>query len=219
MTKETMEPLIPSAGSSRIDAATRRGRIQMILLLLVCALPVIASYFTFYVLKPQGGKANIGKFVSPAQPFPTQTVQEPIVGKWTLLVARSARDCRVGQEKCVSLLYLMRQVKVAMGKESQRVQLVWIVTDNQPVDPEIDAAYDKERAGFLKIHMPDDPKKREELLVWLNRDGLGESIHLLDPYGDRMMRFDTKEGAPDFKKVTKDMEKLLKWNPTGKVGS
>ena len=214
-----MEPLIPSAGTSRIDAATRRGRVQMILLLLVCALPVIASYFTFYVVKPKGGKANIGEFVSPPQPFPTQTVDEPIVGKWTLLLARPAGDCKVGQKECVSLLYLMRQVKIAMGKESQRVQLVWIITDGQSVDPEIDAAYDKQKAGFIKIRLPKDSKKREELLSWLNRDGMANSIHLLDPYGDRMMRFPVKEEAPDFKKVTKDLEKLLKWNPTGKVGS
>ena len=74
----------------------------------------------------------------------------------------------------------MRQVKIAMGKESQRVQLVWIITDGQSVDPEIDAAYDKQKAGFMKIRLPKDLKKREELLSWLNRDGLADSIHLLE---------------------------------------
>jgi hypothetical protein len=34
-----------------------------------------------------------------------------------------------------------------------------------------------------------------------------------------MMRFSTRNGVPEFKKVTKDLEKILKWNPTGKVGS
>jgi hypothetical protein len=33
-----------------------------------------------------------------------------------------------------------------------------------------------------------------------------------------MMRFKTGEGHLDFKKMVKDLEKLLKWNPTGKVG-
>ena len=63
MQKDNLDPLIPANGSQRIDAATKRGRIQMILLLLVCAAPVLASYFTFYVIKPQGGKTNwaIGK--------------------------------------------------------------------------------------------------------------------------------------------------------------
>lgn len=214
-----MDPLIPASSSERIDAATKRGRIQMILLLLVCASPVIASYFTFYVLKPQGGKANIGEFVSPVQSFPTQTVQAPIAGKWTLLIARSANECHVGNDSCISLLYLMRQVKVAMGKESQRVQLVWLITDDQVVDTEIDVAYDRDRAGFLKIRLPVDNDKKKQLLEWLNRDQQGDAIHLLDPYGDRMMRFSTRNGVPEFKKVTKDLEKILKWNPTGKVGS
>jgi hypothetical protein len=31
------------------------------------------------------------------------------------------------------------------------------------------------------------------------------------------MRFATNPDVPDFKKMSKDMEKLLKWNPTGKV--
>ncbi len=211
------DPLIPAAGSQKIDAATKRGRIQMILLLLICASPVIASYFTFYVIKPQGGKTNLGQLVTPVQSFPANTIQSSLQGKWTLLVARPAAQCQVGNDECVSILYLMRQVRVAMGKESQRVQLVWLVTDNAPIQPAIEAAYDKEVAGFKIIRMPDNKEEREQVTQWLNLDGASSAIHLLDPRADRMMRFDTSQGAPDFKKFSKDLEKLLKWNPIGKA--
>lgn len=211
------DPLIPAAGSQKIDAATKRGRIQMILLLLICASPVIASYFTFYVIKPQGGKTNLGHLVTPVQSFPANTIQSSLQGKWTLLVARPAAQCQVGNDECVSILYLMRQVRVAMGKESQRVQLVWLVTDNAPIQPAIEAAYDKEVAGFKIIRMPDNKEEREQVTQWLNLDGASSAIHLLDPRADRMMRFDTSQGTPDFKKFSKDLEKLLKWNPIGKA--
>ena len=217
MQKDDLDPLIPATGGQRIDAATKRGRLQMILLLLVCAAPVLASYFTFYVIKPQGGKTNIGQLVSPVQTMPLDGLDAQIQGKWTLLLARPASECKVGNDACVSLLYLKRQVRVAMGKESQRMQLIWLVTDGEVIDPELQKAYDKEVAGFTFIRMPKDQAQKQKLQQWLKLDNAETAIHLMDPHGDRMMRFATNPNAPDFKKMSKDMEKLLKWNPTGKV--
>lgn len=214
-----MDPLIPASSGQSIDAATKRGRIQMILLLLVCAAPVIVSYFTFYVIKPSGGKTNIGELVYPVQPAPIELLGPSLQGQWTMLIARSSAECKVGQDACVSLLYLMRQVRIAMGRESQRVQLVWLVTDEGPIDPELEKAYDKEVAGFTFMRLPKDAKQREQIKQWLDADGAGTAIHLLDPRADRMMRFKTDQGVPDFKKVSKDLEKLLKWNATGKAKS
>lgn len=213
-----VEPLIPASGSQKIDSATKRGRLQMILLLLVCAAPVIASYFTFYVIKPSGGKTNIGELVSPVQPFPSETINENLVGKWTLLIARPASECRVGNDSCITLLHVMRQLRTAMGKEKSRVQLIWLVTDDAKIDPEIEKAYDKELAGFIFIRVPNDPVKKEQLMAWLRADRAENAIHLLDPRADRMMRFQTTKEHLDFKKMVKDLERLLKWNPTGKVG-
>jgi len=217
MQKDDLDPLIPATGGQRIDAATKRGRLQMILLLLVCAAPVLASYFTFYVIKPQGGKTNIGQLVSPVQTMPLEGLDAQIQGKWTLLLARPASECKVGNDACVSLLYLMRQVRVAMGKESQRLQLIWLVTDDGVINSELQKAYDKEVAGFTFIRMPKDQAQKQKLQQWLKLDNAETAIHLMDPHGDRMMRFATNPEAPDFKKMSKDMEKLLKWNPTGKV--
>ena len=216
--KENIVPLIPASEGQTIDSGTRRGRLQMILLLLVCAAPVMASYFTFYVIKPAGGKTNIGQLVSPVQPFPATTIEQNLVGKWTLLIARPAGECKVGNDACISLLHLMRQVRIAMGKEMSRVQLVWLITDDAKVDPEIEKAYDKELAGFIYIRIPHDIEKKQKLMEWLDADDSKNAISLLDPRADRMMRFQTNPENIDFKKMVKDLERLLKWNPTGKVG-
>jgi hypothetical protein len=212
-----LNPLIPASEGQKIDAATKRGRIQMILLFLVCATPVILSYFTFYVIKPTGGNTKIGELVYPVQSAPIDSIDASLQGKWTMLIARPSAECKVGKDECVNLLYLMRQVRIAMGRESQRVQLVWLVTDQGDIDPEIAKAYDQEVAGFTFVRMPKDATKKNEVEKWLELDGKKSAIHLLDPRADRMMRFDTDKEVPDFKRVSKDLGKLLKWNATGKA--
>ena len=212
-----LNPLIPASEGQSIDAATKRGRIQMILLFLVCAAPVIVSYFTFYVIKPTGGNTKIGELVYPVQAAPIDSIDASLQGKWTMLIARPSAECKVGKDECINLLYLMRQVRIAMGRESQRVQLVWLVTDQGDIDPEIAKAYDQEVAGFTFVKMPKDATKKNEVEKWLELDGKKSAIHLLDPRADRMMRFDTDKEVPDFKRVSKDLGKLLKWNATGKA--
>ena len=212
-----LNPLIPASEGQSIDAATKRGRIQMILLFLVCAAPVIVSYFTFYVIKPTGGNTKIGELVYPVQAAPIDSIDASLQGKWTMLIARPSAECKVGKDECINLLYLMRQVRIAMGRESQRVQLVWLVTDQGDIDPEIAKAYDQEVAGFTFVKMPKDATKKNEVEKWLELDGKKSAIHLLDPRADRMMRFATDKEVPNLKKMSKDLEKLLKWNATGKA--
>ena len=44
-----------SAAAPISPAARKRGRWMLVLLGLVCAAPILASYFTYYVIKPKGG--------------------------------------------------------------------------------------------------------------------------------------------------------------------
>ena len=211
------ELLIPASqvDSAAINARTRRGRIQMLLLLLACASPVIASYFTYYVIKPTGGKTNLGTLVYPAQDFNTAWLDTPTKGKWSLLIARPAGECKVKDEKCIEALFLMRQVKVAMGREGGRLQLLWVNTDGQPVDPEVIKAYDEKAAGFKIVALPSDPKLRSDFETWLNKEGAGQQIQLVDPSPAKMMYFPVTNSPKEFAGMKKDLEKLLKLNHKG----
>lgn len=211
------ELLIPASqvDSAAINARTRRGRIQMLLLLLACASPVIASYFTYYVIKPTGGKTNLGTLVYPAQDFNTAWLDTPTKGKWSLLIARPAGECKVKDEKCIEALFLMRQVKVAMGREGGRLQLLWVNTDSQPVDPEVIKAYDEKAAGFKIVPLPSDPKLRSDFETWLNKEGAGQQIQLVDPSPAKMMYFPVTNSPKEFAGMKKDIEKLLKLNHKG----
>jgi hypothetical protein len=207
--------LASQADSSAINARTRRGRIQMLLLLLVCASPVIASYFIYYVIKPQGGKTNFGTLVYPAQEFNNAWLDVRLQGKWTLLIARPASECQIKDEKCIEALFLMRQARVAMGRESNRVQLVWVNTDGTTVDPEVQKAYDERGAGMKVALLSANSKFRAEFEVWLNKEGAGKDIQLLDPSPAKMMLFPVTNSPKEFSSLKKDLEKLLKLNHKG----
>lgn len=209
--------LIPASqiDSSVINARTRRGRIQMLLLLLACASPVIASYFAYYVIKPEGGKTNFGTLVYPAQEFNTAWLDTPMQGKWTLLIARPAGECQIKDEKCIEALFLMRQARVAMGRESKRLQLIWVNTDGKPVDPEVSKVYDEKIAGLKIVSLPSDSKSGAEFEAWLNKEGAGKEIQLIDPSPAKMMYFPVTNSPKEFSSMKKDLEKLLKLNHKG----
>ncbi|AKD26251.1 hypothetical protein CL55_00019180 [Polynucleobacter duraquae] len=211
------ELLIPAlqTDASVINTQTRRGRIQMLLLLLACAAPVIASYLAYYVFKPEGGKTNFGTLVQPVQDMNPAWFDIPFNGKWTLLVARPAGDCTIKNESCLEVLFLMRQLRIAVGRESGRVQLVWVNTDGKAVDPEVLLAYDQKTAGFQIVDLPVDPKLRTEFDAWLNRDGVGQKIQLIDPSPAKMMIFPVSNSPKEFGSMKKDLEKLLRLNRKG----
>ena len=211
------ELLIPASqtDASTIDAQTRRGRIQMLLLLLACAAPVFASYFAYYVIKPEGGKTNFGTLVYPAQELNTAWFDVPLQGKWTMLIARPAGECQFKDEKCIEALFLMRQVKVAMGRESKRVQLLWVNTDGKPIDPEVAKVYDEQTAGFKVVNLPSDSQLRAEFSAWLNKEGAGQQIQLIDPSPAKMMYFPVTNSPKEFAGIKKDLEKLLRLNHKG----
>ena len=211
------ELLIPASqtDASAINAQTRRGRIQMLLLLLACAAPVIASYLAYYVFKPEGGKTNFGTLVQPVQDVNPAWFDIPFNGKWTLLVARPAGECTIKNESCLEALFLMRQLRIAVGRESSRVQLVWVNTDGKPVDPEVLLAYDQKTAGFQILSLPTDPQLKAEFDTWLNRDGAGQKIQLIDPSPAKMMFFPVTNSPKEFGSIKKDLEKLLRLNRKG----
>ena len=211
------ELLIPASqtDSAAINAQTRRGRIQMLLLLLACATPVIASYIAYYFIKPEGGKTNFGTLVYPAQELNPAWLNVPLQGKWTLLIARPAGECQLKDEKCIEALFLMRQVKVAMGRESKRVQLLWVNTDGKTIDPEVAKAYDQQAAGFKVVALPADLKLKTEFENWLNKEGAGQQIQLIDPSPAKMMYFPVTNSPKEFSSIKKVLEKLLKLNHKG----
>ncbi|MEX3956527.1 SCO family protein [Trinickia sp. EG282A] len=213
----------PSAGgrrspgaSSQAPASTRgpgrRGRWVLVLLALVAAAPVIASYLAYYVFKPSGGATNYGALIEPQRPIPdtlvvTDEAGKPMKlatlrGRW-LMIAVDASAC---DKACARKLYFMRQVRATQAGERERIAMVWLRTDAGAVPDVIKGAYPDTRMLVA------DPAA---IAAWLpaesdSRDT--DHIYLVDPNGNLMMRF-PKDPNPS--KIKGDVTKLLKWSSIG----
>ena len=129
---------LPAADQTATRTAdTRSGRWKMLAVLLVCASPVIASYLTYYVIRPEG-RRNFGEHIDPQRPLPplvTQTLDgqagqlTALKKQWLLLsVAGGACDTR-----CEQNLYFQRQLRESLGREKERLDRVWLVNDDVTV--------------------------------------------------------------------------------------
>jgi hypothetical protein len=188
-----------------------RGRWKLLMVLGVCAFPLIASYVTYYVIKPSG-RTNYGALIDPRNyPIPAlgattlegkPTGLEAYKGKWIMLQSGPS-DC---QEACKKQLFAMRQLRLMQGKEMERLERVWLVTDDQPLDTTVMREFDG--THMLRVPAP-------ALKAWLPVEAGGnaaEHMYLIDPLGNLMMRF-PKDADPS--KVKKDIGKLLKASAIG----
>lgn len=203
---------LPSADQARqaLDQRTRMGRLKMLLVWAVCAAPVVASYVTFYVLRPQG-RTNYGDLIMPTRPVPTDAglpltdLQGKAVpaaslkGQW-LLVTVSGGAC---DAVCEQHLYLQRQLREMLGKDKDRLDRVWLITDQAPVRQVLLPAL--QQAWTLRV-------APEALSRWLAPQAgqpLSAHFYLVDPRGDWMMRFPAQA---DPVRVKKDLLRLMKAN-------
>ena len=173
---------------------TVRGRIKMLAVLLVCAAPVIASYFTYYVVRPEG-RRNHGELIEPQRPLPVLTAQaldgQPVPlsslkGQW-LLVSVAGGACDAA---CERNLYVQRQLREGLGKEKERLDWVWLVPDAQPVRESLRPALGQ--ATVLRVN-------GEQLAQWLAPapgHQLADHLYLVDPMGNWMMRFPVPAAQP-----------------------
>lgn len=194
------------------------GRLKMLIVFLVCAAPVAASYFTYYVVRPEG-RRNFGELIDPQRPTPDiqakaldgKTVDlRSLKGQW-LLVTVAGGACEAA---CQEYLYLQRQLRESLGKEKDRVDRVWIITDTTPVADALRPAL--KDATVLQV-------PAQQLATWLEPQAgqpLGAHLYLVDPMGNWMMRFPANLTVQNAPKVKTDLERLLRasssWDNAGR---
>nr|WP_245253675.1 cytochrome C oxidase subunit I [Paraburkholderia sp. LEh10] len=190
----------------------QRGRWMVLLIALVCAAPVIASYFTYYVIKPKGGTTSYGTLIDPQRPIPDSFVVTGEDGKPMKLASLRGRwlmisvDSSACDKACVTKLYFMRQVRATQAGERERIVNVFLRTDAGKVPDVVDSAY-KDTEMLIA-----DPK---DVAAWLPAaDGtqIADHIYMVDPNGNLMMRFPKD---PDPSKIKGDVTKLLKYSSIG----
>ncbi len=187
------------------------GRWKLFAVIAVCAAPLIASYFMYYVVKPQA-RTNYGTLIDPRQ-FPMPPLGsinlngEPqelrdFSGKWVMLYVDSS-DC---DKACKQRLYEMRQLRLTQGKERDRVERVWLVTDNAPIETIILREYEGTRV--LRV----DPQRLSKWLPPEPGGSIADHFYLIDPLSNLMMRYPLNA---DPNKIKKDLSRLLRASSIG----
>ena len=208
----------PSGQLQTAAVDTRGGRLRMLLVMLVCAAPVIASYFTYYVIRPEG-RRNFGELIDPQRPLPAvqaknlagESVMLPTLkGQW-LFVSVAGGAC---EAQCQQHLYLQRQLRETLGKEKDRLDRVWLINDDAPVPPEIVPAL--KDATVLRV----PPAVLAQWLQAGEGHALNEHLYVVDPLGNWMMRFPAGLNAETALKAKRDLDQLMRaarfWDRAGR---
>lgn len=201
---------MPTPASEAPAQRTRAGRLKMLLVWAVCAAPVVASYFTYYVIKPQG-RVNYGTLIMPPRPMPAdaglplldqqghEVKAASLKGQW-LLVAVAGGAC---DQHCEQHLYQQRQLRETLGKDKDRLDRVWLVTDQAPVRAGLQEGL--KNAWVLRT----SPAALARWLAPQEGQALEAHLYLVDPRGDWMMRFPANA---DPSRIKKDLARLMKAN-------
>jgi cytochrome oxidase Cu insertion factor (SCO1/SenC/PrrC family) len=166
-------------------------RLKLGLIFLICAAPVVLGWIAYEYRWGAGASGNYGELMAPRL---VSGPLAPLRGKW-VLVTFDASGCDAACEK---KLYVVRQIRRAQGKDAERIERLWLLTDAGKPRAELLAAVEGSRiaaAGELDV-----PGKRTE------------HIYLVDPLGNLMMRF---PADPDPSKIIKDLRRLLKYSSFG----
>jgi len=186
----------------------RTGRWKMLAIFAVCAAPVIASYYTYYVIRPEG-RTNYGALVEPMRPVGAlgATPELPgglssLRGRWVMLVAAPAA-CDAA---CREHLYDIRQVRLTTGKDRDRVERAWLVLDAADPDPALLAQHE----GLVVLRAA--AGQAAGVLAPAEGNEPSDHIYMIDPLGNLMMRF-PKNADPS--RMKKDLAKLLRASRVG----
>jgi cytochrome oxidase Cu insertion factor (SCO1/SenC/PrrC family) len=193
----------------------RRSRRFLIGVALVFFAPLALAFYLYYgkgTWHP-GGHVNKGELVQPARPLPALTL--PLMGsgqtepkfltrKWTFLFVQHG-TC---DESCLRRLYDTRQVRLALDREMDRVQRVFVAgpecCDLQALresHPDLIVVQDCEAASPLLTLLPAEPAMQNS-----NR------VYLIDPLGNLMMFYPPDAPA---KGMLEDMKRLLRLSQIG----
>ena len=211
-------PQLDDAVESDDPKRRRSGRWKMLLVLLMCAAPVIASYFTYFVIRPEG-RTNYSTLILPTRTMPALALRTlddaPVTaaslrGQW-LLVVVGPSSC---DQACQKRLFTQRQLREMLGRERDRLDKVWLVTDAGEVSAPLRAAMN---AGVATSVLRVDAAA---LAQWLQPDAgmeLQNHLYVVDPMGEWMMRVPANAEPT---RVKRDLDKLLRassfWDTPGR---
>lgn len=176
-------------------------RTKLVLLALLFAAPIIASFTAYFWVRPTGS-SNYGELLMP----PATITAEPyaragggrfsfpeLAGQWVMVASEPGR-C---EAQCVEKLLTLRQVRLALGRRASRVARVFVCAAPPPLADLEGLIVAMPLAGAAPAPGP-----------LADRD----HVYLVDPNGNVMMRWPAR---PDPKRMLRDLDRLLRASQIG----
>jgi len=189
------------------SAVPKRSNATLWLIIALAAAPVAASYLIYYFWPPTR-TVNYGELIEP-RPLPDPQLAladgtafrlSRLRGRWVLVSIDSGR-C---DERCDRKLLYMRQLRLTQGKEMERVERAWLVSDDAVPRPDAVAPY----PGTWVVRAAGTGLLEQ----FPARGAASGHIYVIDPLGNLMMRFPRD---PEPGRMIKDLSRLLKASRIG----
>jgi cytochrome oxidase Cu insertion factor (SCO1/SenC/PrrC family) len=196
----------------------RRSRLALVSVCMLFVAPVAIAWLLFFVFPDwiPSATSNYGQLVEPARPLPPFALETQagegvdasyLQGKWTFVYLH-AGAC---DSDCVQALYKVRQLRLAQGKDIDRLQrlMLW----------QADAVHEASRRE-LQAHFPGqviglldgDPGLAAAFQPMAGQAFESGGVFLVDPAGNLMM-FYARDAEPGG--IIKDLHRLLKYSGLG----
>jgi len=176
--------------------------------------PFIGGWMALYVFEVRPSNGNYGQLVQPVKRLSwpvvesTQgvTYENGLGRQWSFIMF----DKGVCAELCQSNLYYMRQLRILLGRDTQRISNVFIST--QPLSEELKTFF-VDYPNLIVIDEVDEAALFEQFQIE-GEDAIGASpkLYLVDPDQNFMMHYPAEN---DQNRILEDIKKLIKLSQIG----
>ncbi|MGU3345218.1 MULTISPECIES: hypothetical protein [Pseudomonas] len=190
----------PSMSEAKTPASRRRGRVQLLLILLGVVGPMILAtgMYKLQFWVPEG-RSYHGELIGNGQSRADLGVQAD-EQRWQMLVT-APRDCAVD---CQQLVYLARQIQIGLGRDAGRASHALAAA--QPLGADYEAKLSREYPQLQRY--PLDAATFSKT----TGDKATPQLWIIDPHGNLVLRYDPSVKGKD---LLNDLRHLLKLSNIG----
>ena len=190
----------------------KKSRIIFLILVGMFGIPYLASFYFYFDEEAASDlvTSNKGQLVSPMRavgviefkmPDGSVKTSADYAGQWLMLtIAQSS--CEQG---CIDNLYVLKQVRRALGVDRRRVERLLVLNDDKHLD-----ALQKRLADFsgMDILLADGEAQAQLASVLkMEQQALQDAFFIVDPLGNYMMYYPPGTHPKD---ILEDMERVMK---------
>ncbi|TMU82652.1 hypothetical protein FGA82_03905 [Pseudomonas fluorescens] len=190
----------PSMSEAKPAASRRRGRIQLLLILLGVIGPMVLAtgMYKLQFWVPEG-RSYHGELIGNGQTRADLGVQAD-EERWQILVT-APKDCAVD---CQQLVYLARQIQIGLGRDAGRASHALAAA--QPVSADYDAKLSREYPQLQRYPLD------ASVFSKTTGDKATPQLWIIDPHGNLVLRYEPNVKGKD---LLNDLRHLLKLSNIG----